>query len=531
MADEYYGFDDEEQEGQGRDHLFLWTVFILLLIGFAFACWLGSFYIFGHPEEPQPYRILKKLNKIDPPRRFEVTAAPPGEFLSAQKLFDRYSRLNRIQLREENAELLRDYIKNYKETKRLVPYVAGRFEIIDTYELQPSSLFPSGVVALAVANDFPQVLLEHVFTASAQNIAGLRANLPRGLDMRLEKTRDLAAVIHVEHTSDGRLEFTAIPLLYGSWGVKGSVGVFSLEPPPSLNPEGGVPIVRGTVLADAMRSYENSRRAKPMVAEDSKPAAPAEPELVRLDSLPPGAPVPATGALPDVPVATPIPALTAKTGPSRSAKPATPPSLLARNSTPALAPTPAPKPRATPAQLVLNATPPPRPLAPASTPRPMPPPAPSITIATPIPIERRSAVPLKPFVESQPSGGLSLRNSQPWRLYEPGKQPPGRTVTPSEATALAERGDIGERLYLRGNFVVTAAGENRAVLRPQGGGDPIKSGTAGTRIIVEFPPSIPAPAEGSTFTRDNSRAFEVHDVRRGADGQVNIYVRDVTPTL
>ena len=53
MADDFYGFDEEEHEEKGRDNLFLWTVFILLLIGVAFACWLGSFYIFGHPEHPR----------------------------------------------------------------------------------------------------------------------------------------------------------------------------------------------------------------------------------------------------------------------------------------------------------------------------------------------------------------------------------------------------------------------------------------------------------------------------------------------
>ena len=62
MADDLYGLHEEEGEA-GRDHLFLWTVFILLLIGMAFACWLGSFYIFGHPEKPRPYRLLKKLGK------------------------------------------------------------------------------------------------------------------------------------------------------------------------------------------------------------------------------------------------------------------------------------------------------------------------------------------------------------------------------------------------------------------------------------------------------------------------------------
>ena len=74
-----------------RINYFAWTVAILLLTGFAFAAWLGSFYIFSQPERPDSYRILQKLHKIDPPKRFEFTVAPPGEFLSAKQLYDRYN--------------------------------------------------------------------------------------------------------------------------------------------------------------------------------------------------------------------------------------------------------------------------------------------------------------------------------------------------------------------------------------------------------------------------------------------------------
>ena len=33
-----------------NDNLFGWTVFILLMCGFAVACWIGTFYVFTHPE-------------------------------------------------------------------------------------------------------------------------------------------------------------------------------------------------------------------------------------------------------------------------------------------------------------------------------------------------------------------------------------------------------------------------------------------------------------------------------------------------
>ena len=43
MADDSYDDDYDEPAPKKRDNLFVWTVFILLLIGLAFACWLGSF--------------------------------------------------------------------------------------------------------------------------------------------------------------------------------------------------------------------------------------------------------------------------------------------------------------------------------------------------------------------------------------------------------------------------------------------------------------------------------------------------------
>ena len=61
MADDLYELEEEVREPRHGSGLFLWTVFIMLLMGVAFGCWLGSFYIFGHPEEARCYKIMKKL--------------------------------------------------------------------------------------------------------------------------------------------------------------------------------------------------------------------------------------------------------------------------------------------------------------------------------------------------------------------------------------------------------------------------------------------------------------------------------------
>jgi hypothetical protein len=48
------------------------------------------------------------------------------------------------------------------------------------------------------------------------------------------------------------------------------------------------------------------------------------------------------------------------------------------------------------------------------------------------------------------------------------------------------------------------------------------------RIIAEFPRGVPAPQIGQNFQRGAERPFQIVDVRKGADGQVNIYVREIT---
>ena len=48
---------------------------------------------------------LKKLHKIDPPKRFELTAAPAGEFLTAKQIYARYNVMRPAELALVNAEL------------------------------------------------------------------------------------------------------------------------------------------------------------------------------------------------------------------------------------------------------------------------------------------------------------------------------------------------------------------------------------------------------------------------------------------
>jgi hypothetical protein len=482
-----------------RDNLFIWTVGIILLIGVALTCWLGTYYIFGHPEKPDSYHILKDvLHKLEPPKRFELTGAPPGNFLNPQKAFETFGSMSHYELSRKNTDLLRDYINNYQSTKNLVPYITGRFSIMSSYELKGSDFMGTGMVALAQAVDNPQVVIEHLYPATPQTLPVLEQMLRSGLDIKLEKSLDLSAVINVARTPDGRLLFTVVPLMYGSYSVKQGSGTFSLEPPLALNPGAGLPVIRGQLYEDALKTYAAyTKKFAPVpspTAGGVVPVASAAPvtTIVRVDSPAPTPEPTATPAAAPVAVVTPAPTPTPK------AKPTPSPTAVASAS-----PSPSADPSATPA------------VAAAS-------PSPSAT-ATP-------KAPLKPFLVSSPTPGASVSGGN-WHTYAPGKMPRGRLVSLSDAKELADRGTGGERLYLRGNFVVSASADNRAVLRASSSlGSAISSMTGGPapRVVVDYPAGSPPPSANKTFSRDEARPFEITSIRRDSNGQITIFAREVT---
>jgi hypothetical protein len=127
----------------------------------------------------------------------------------------------------------------------------------------------------------------------------------------------------------------------------------------------------------------------------------------------------------------------------------------------------------------------------------------------------------QPFIvaERDPNGnGTGAK----WPTYAPGQAPPARGVSLDEAAAFAGRGEIGERLYLLGEFRVTASGGSRAVLR-----DANRTDQQSPRIVVEYSTGTVPPHEQERFVRDASRPYLVSDVRHEVDGAVTIYVREI----
>jgi hypothetical protein len=537
----YNPYDEPYKRAPQRINYFAWTIAILLLTGLALAAWLGSFYIFNQPERPDSYRILQKLHKIEPPKRFELTAAPAGEFLNASDLYERYIGMGAAELAKTNAELLRNYIRNYQQVRGLVPYVVGRYTIIAVRELGPGDVFPSGMAALTTAVDSGELLMEHVYPAKPESLPLMKQTLTVGLEVKLERSHDVSAVIHAERLIDGRMLVTAIPLLYGSYTVTRGLGTFRLEPPLSLNLVAGWPLFKSQERASIEQHLAESRQR--MAAAQSGPVPipglgtsatppPAKNELVRIEQARPVAPVAMTSPVLAMnnKLAKPTPLPKGKKGKRQKLEsPApTPSRAVIAQEKPAAAGTPITVASAVSPAPALNlsvATPPATSNLPltgtASTPLSAP-----AAIATPVPV-----LPAQPAPPAASNVALaSNAGGGNWKTFAPGKMPLGRLIATGDLNDVAEHGVAGERIYLKGQFVVNFSEANKAVLRPRttltskvlhlGGG-------SSTRIIVEFPRGYTPPPQGSVVSRDEMRPYEITEVRKQEDGQLNVFVREI----
>src|SRR5215467_9492365 len=513
----YNPYDEPYARPPERINYFAWTVAILLLIGFALAAWLGSFYIFNQPERPDSYRILQKLHKIEPPKRFELTAAPPGEFLNASQLYERYVGMGAAELAKSNAELLRNYIRNYQQVRGLVPYVIGRYTIIAVRELGPGDVFPSGMAALTAAVDSGELLMEHLYPAKPEALPLMKQTLTVGLELKLERSHDVTSVIHAERLIDGRILVTAIPLLYGSYTVTRGLGTFRLEPPPSLNLVAGWPVFKSQErasieqhLAEYRQKMAAAQTGPVPIPGASAPPPPAKNELVRIEQARPVAPLAMTPPVvaSNEKLAKPTPVVKGKKGKKQKLE--------------------SPAPAATPSQAVVAQN------LPVATPVPASKPPDTGSLPQTSPVAAATPVPVLPAQPAPPSGSnvalASNAGGGNWKTFAPGKMPLGRLIATGDLNDVADHGAAGERIYLKGQFVVNFSDANKAVLRPRttltskvlhfGGG-------SSTRIIVEFPRGYTPPAQGAVVNRDEMRPYEVTEVRKQEDGQLNVFVREI----
>jgi hypothetical protein len=261
---------------------------------------------------------------------------------------------------------------------------------------------------------------------------------------------------------------------------------------------------------------------------------PARNELVRIEQARPVAPLAMTPPVvaSNEKLAKPTPVPKGKKGKKQKlespAPAATPAQAVVAQNKPAQAGTPI---------TVASALAPPSALnLPASTPAPASkaPDAGTASVAQSSPGAMATPVPVLPAQPAPPDASnvalASNAGGGNWKTFTPGKMPLGRLIATGDLNDVADRGLAGERIYLKGQFVVNFSDANKAVLRPRRtltskvlhfGGGP------STRIIVEFPRGYTPPPQGAVVNRDETRPYEITEVRKQEDGQLNVFVREI----
>ena len=56
---------------------------------------------------------------------------------------------------------------------------------------------------------------------------------------------------------------------------------------------------------------------------------------------------------------------------------------------------------------------------------------------------------------------------------------------------------------------------------------PNRLGQLTFQSIVDFPAGYTPPTRGATVTRDEARPYEITEVRKQSDGQLNVFVREI----
>jgi len=226
-----------------------WTLANILAASFAVISWVFCLHVFGNPEIPRNYSILKKLGRLPELKRYTVLDVPNGNALSPTELYGKYFGLSEEKRAKLNALLLRNYMRNF-EKNLLLTYAEGDYQVADVTKLEPGDfLYPGFVIraqAMVRQDDFAQaigfpVVMEYIFpTENTESVYQFNT----GDILEVNKNPNCAAIIHISKTiveDEPALKITVVPIAYGPYRV-GEEAAFAIEPPQILNPASSLPI-------------------------------------------------------------------------------------------------------------------------------------------------------------------------------------------------------------------------------------------------------------------------------------------------
>lgn len=241
--------DKEESRVKRRPAFYWWTLANALALCAAILSWLLFLHVFGHPEIPRNYELIRKLGRAEAPKPLTELQAPPGEAADPRALWIRYAGHNETTLSRINAALMRNYLTNLKEQK-LIQYAEGEYRVEAVRRLTEDDLFHPGFAvrgrAMLPPDEFSEpapwpVVIDYLFpTPNAEAADWI---LP-GDQLSVSKFPNCAMVLHVariEEEDTPLVNLTLVPVVFGDFLV-GEGRKFKLEAPTELNPAAPFPV-------------------------------------------------------------------------------------------------------------------------------------------------------------------------------------------------------------------------------------------------------------------------------------------------
>jgi len=200
----------EQDEGRyNSGNLILWIAAIAVLIGLNFGSWSFCMWVFGQPEHPMNYKLLTRLDKLDPIVGFTPVNAPRGKFRTAKDLYAQIYNFDPLELRAYNGILKRLYLKNFAQRDDVI-YLAGEWKVDSWEKMGEGDVFDNGVVIRAKSTSFPDAILDLALPSPE---VPDDFELVRDQIIKLEESSTCAAVLNIQRRQDDTMIFTAVPLV------------------------------------------------------------------------------------------------------------------------------------------------------------------------------------------------------------------------------------------------------------------------------------------------------------------------------
>jgi hypothetical protein len=237
---------------------FWWLLANALALCFAVMSWTVCLHVFGNPEVPRNYEILRKIGRLPELKRFTVLDAPNGNLLDPRGLYSRFFPLSADQLARFNIRLMRNYLTNFERPLALT-YIEGDYQVEQVRQLGPEDFITQGFAirarALVKPDDFTKpapypVVIDYLFPTT--ETAAAREFRP-GDVLSINKSPNCAAIIHIGRTVDGDdplVCLTVVPNAYGPYRVGDNI-TFGIEPPAEVRPGAKFPLFEPNPSSDS----------------------------------------------------------------------------------------------------------------------------------------------------------------------------------------------------------------------------------------------------------------------------------------